>query len=256
VDALLSVQQTVDGGYILAGESSSGISGDKTQNTWGASDYWIVKTDSLGNMQWDKDFGGTDYEEHSFMQQTADGGYLLSGDSYSPISGDKTEANLGQEQTWILKTDSLGNKQWDKTIFTTGHDERGLAIQTKDGCYAVANITSAGIGGYKTQPTWGLSDYWFVKFCDTTSTTSISPVKNFPISFSIYPNPFSDKLTVTSKTNQPFEITLFDITSRKLLQQQFTNSTSINTSHLSKGIYIYELRTKNGVIKKGKVVKE
>jgi hypothetical protein len=73
---------------------------------------------------------------------------------------------------------------------------------------------------------------------------------------SISPNPFSDKLTIASKTNQPLEITLFDITSRKLLQQQFTNAISLNTSQLSKGIYIYELRTKNGVIKKGKVVKD
>jgi hypothetical protein len=87
------------------------------------------------------------------------------------------------------------------------------------------------------------------------SAVGINEVKNKK-DFTLFPNPFSNKLTITSKTNEPLEITLFDLTSRKLLQQQFTNSTTINTSQLSKGIYIYQLSNKNGVIKKGKVVKE
>jgi hypothetical protein len=86
------------------------------------------------------------------------------------------------------------------------------------------------------------------------SLVGVIEIKN-ESEISLSPNPFSNTLTITSKINQPLEITLYDITSRKLLHQQFTNSTSINTSHLSKGIYIYELRNKNSVIKKGKVVK-
>jgi len=72
----------------------------------------------------------------------------------------------------------------------------------------------------------------------------------------IYPNPFNDKLTVRNIENELSEILLYDIGSRKLLQQSFTNSSSINTEQLEKGIYLYELRNKNGVIKKGKVVKD
>ncbi|MEP7171604.1 MAG: T9SS type A sorting domain-containing protein [Bacteroidota bacterium] len=110
-DWLFSMEQTADGGYILFGYSYSGISGDKTQASQGGLDYWIVKTDSLGNKQWDKDFGGHNPEESIFgnVFQTSDEGYLLAGTSYSNISGDKTENNLGIEQTWIVKTDSLGN---------------------------------------------------------------------------------------------------------------------------------------------------
>ena len=169
-DWLNSMQQTSDGGFILAGSSASGISGDKTQPLWGGYDYWIIKTDSLGIKQWDKDFGGTDNEELWKVSQTADGGYLISGDSYSPLSGNKTENNLGQEQAWVVRTDLSGNLLWDKTVFTLGHDEQGLAIQSTDGCYVIGNWTEAWIGGYKTQPTWnGSFDYWFIKFCDTTS---------------------------------------------------------------------------------------
>ena len=177
-DGLNSLQQTSDGGYILGGISQSDISGDKTQPTWGSFDYWIIKIDSIGNQQWDKDFGGT-YVEELFNIQKINGGYFISGSSYSPISGDKTEDNLGVEQTWILKTDSLGNKEWDRTIFTTGHDEVSMGLQTSDGCYAMALTTDANAGGYKTQPNWGSQDYWIIKFCDTTGAYLMPPTSFF-----------------------------------------------------------------------------
>ncbi|MBP9083047.1 MAG: T9SS type A sorting domain-containing protein [Bacteroidia bacterium] len=72
----------------------------------------------------------------------------------------------------------------------------------------------------------------------------------------VYPNPFTDKIEVAIKNNMQSEIILFDITSSKLLQQNFTNSVSLNTEQLAKGTYLYELRNKNGIIKSGKVVKD
>ena len=81
-------------------------------------------------------------------------GYLMAGESTKNITIDKSENNLGWSQTWILKTDSLGNKQWDKTIFTNSSTD-GYAIQTSDGSYIGANTTDGNIGGYKTQSSWG-----------------------------------------------------------------------------------------------------
>jgi len=175
-EILCALRQTSDNGYILMGSSFSGISGDKTQPSWGYFDYWIVKTDAFGIKQWDKDLGGNgDDEAVGNIFFTPDGGYLFSGTSYSSISGDKTEDNLGSEQSWIVKTDSLCNKQWDKTLHTnTGweDDEQGLAIQLSDGCYIMANSTIARIGGDKTQDNWDTTffspDYWVIKFCDST----------------------------------------------------------------------------------------
>ncbi|MEO5572248.1 MAG: T9SS type A sorting domain-containing protein, partial [Bacteroidia bacterium] len=74
--------------------------------------------------------------------------------------------------------------------------------------------------------------------------------------FILFPNPFSDKLNITVKGNQPAEIIFYDITSRKIFNQTFTNSITINTGQIAKGIYIYEVRDKKGVVRKGKVVKE
>ena len=214
---LNSLQETTDGGFILGGSSSSGISGDKTQASKGGGDYWIVKTDSAGNILWDKDFGGTGGDGPiGSICQTSDKGYLIAGLSGSPISGDKTEDNLSPGQTWVVKTDSLGNKQWDKTLRTNyipyyGLDEQtGFAIQTKDGCYAMANCTTAGIGGDKTQPSWenydhGTYDYWIIKFCDTTFSCPLPTASIAADGPTTICKPDSVLLTLTSSYSTNFQ---------------------------------------------------
>jgi hypothetical protein len=92
--------------------------------------------------------------------------------------------------------------------------------------------------------------------CICNNSVGINQAPLSANSVNISPNPFSDKLNLAIGNRELSEIVLCDITTRKLLQQSFTNSTSINTSQLAKGIYIYEVRNKSGVIKKGKVVKD
>lgn len=242
-DNLTSVRQTTDHGYILGGFSQSGISGDKTQTTWNNSiDYWILKTDSLGIKQWDKDFGGTlNDDDFRIISQTTDGGYLFSGASYSNIGGDKTENNLGAEQSWIVKTDSLGIKQWDKTLRTnsTLDDETGFAFQTSDGCYTIANYTNAGTGGDKIQPSWGSYDYWIIKFCDSTTTTSISQIADFRFPFSIYPNPTKTLLNLFLDNKENIVITnvLGEIVLQKNISSVTAGKVVLDVSFLQAGIY-------------------
>lgn len=246
-DYLYSILQTVDDGYILGGLSASGISGDKTQATWGNTDYWMIKTDSIGNKQWDKDFGGTYIDEGYNIIKTNDNGFLISGDSYSSMGGNKTENNLGTEQAWMVKTDSLGNLQWDKTIFTSGHDESGLAIQTKDGCYVIQARTLAGMGGYKTQSSWGSSDYWIVKFCDSTLSTNVTALYEGE-KFAVYPNPFTSEISFTIQQQNITQVSFIikNVLGQTVFTKQENNLNSIYTktvdlSFLSKGIYFLDI---------------
>src|SRR5258705_240318 len=78
-DFLYSIQQTSDGGYILGGYSESGISGDKTEASQGSTDYWVVKLDSTGAIEWQNTIGGSDGDYLYSIQQTSDGGYILGG---------------------------------------------------------------------------------------------------------------------------------------------------------------------------------
>ncbi|MBL0343180.1 MAG: hypothetical protein IPP71_21345 [Bacteroidetes bacterium] len=90
--------------------------GDKTENSNGLDDYWIVKTDSLGTIEWQNTIGGNSDDRFYSLQQTKDGGYILGGRSVSNISGDKTENSMGNSDYWIVKTDNLGTIEWQNTI--------------------------------------------------------------------------------------------------------------------------------------------
>ena len=90
----------------------------------------------------------------------------------------------------------------------------------------------------------------------TPSSTTGIVSHNIENSTLVYPNPVANELTVKSGSNEQLEFKLYDITSRKLLSKSFNNSTKINLEQLTKGVYLYEVECKNGVIKKGKVVKE
>jgi PKD repeat protein len=403
---------TSDNNYLIGGWSGSDSTGNVSHHSHGSYDYWIVKVDSLGNIIWDKLYGGTGEDDFTYFSPTTDNGFILSGWSWSTAGADKTENNLGNTQSWALKIDSIGNIIWDKTIFAPGSSNYTYAIESNDGCLVIITGTNADTGGYKSQPKWDTTlvngDYWIVKLCDSlhalpasnffASATSIcnsncidftdqstnnpiiwqwsfpgaipdtssnqnptqicyqdtgnysvtlittnsygsdtiiytnlitvfpnppipiitingdtissstalgnqwyldgtiisgaiqdtlviqqsgwylvsvtdsngcssfsdsvfiSPVNISELSsntqFSIYPIPVTDKLNVTINNKELSVIILYDIASRKIMQQKFTNSVSLNTEELAKGLYIYEVRDRNGLCKKGKIVKD
>src|SRR6185436_11739446 len=139
IEYLNSFQQTHDGGYILGGISYSDSTGDRTGHNWDSTkatpDYWIIKIDSLGNKEWDKRYGGTNYDKFFCLEQTFDRGYILGGWTISSISGDKTQDTIGSSDMWIVKIDSLGNKQWDKDFGGILDDYLYSLQQTSDGGY-------------------------------------------------------------------------------------------------------------------------
>jgi len=140
-DAASSVVQTSDGGYALAGYTVSFGAGD-----W---DFWLVKTDSAGDMQWNKTYGGSGDDWAWSMVETNDGGYALAG--YT------TSYGAGSSNFFLVKTDSAGNMQWNQTYGGMREDVAYSVVQTSDGGYALAGTTNSPPVGL------GYVNIWFVK---------------------------------------------------------------------------------------------
>ncbi|MBP6659765.1 MAG: T9SS type A sorting domain-containing protein [Chitinophagales bacterium] len=155
--------QTQDGGYIIGGSSSSGISGNKTTASKGGTDYWIIKLDALSNIEWQKTIGGNANEDLRSIQQLADGSYILGGYSESSISGDKTSLSNGGQDFWLIKLDITGNILWQKSFGGSGDDAIFDLKPTSDGGYILGGTSNSDVSGDKTEASFGNTDIWVIK---------------------------------------------------------------------------------------------
>jgi uncharacterized repeat protein (TIGR01451 family) len=165
-DILNSIQQTTDGGYIVAGQSNSNDE-DVTGFNGGVWDYWVVKLDAVGNITWQTALGGSESDVAESIQQTTDGGYIVTGWSASN-NGDVTGGN-GSFDFWVVKLDISGNISWQKTFGGSGFDVANSIQQTTDGGYIVAGY-SQSIDGDVTGNNGG-QDFWVVKLDATGNIT-------------------------------------------------------------------------------------
>ena len=134
-----SLVASSDGGYVLACETRSFGAG--------GTDFWLIKTDSEGVMEWNMTYGGEDNEFASCVVETLDGGYALTGSTIP--------SGAGSADFWLVKTDSQGNLEWNKTYGGVGTEYSNSMAATRDGGYALAgSTTSFGRGGW---------DAWLVK---------------------------------------------------------------------------------------------
>jgi hypothetical protein len=162
-DLLAALIQTTDDGYIIAGQSVSDAGGDKTENSKGGWDMWVVKLASDGSTEWDKSIGASGADGASSVVQTKDGGIIVAGTSTSGLSGDKTKASNGESDYWIVKLDEDGNILWDSSVGGFYEDTVTALDTTADGGVIVGGISKSGAGGDKTDHFRGFQDYWIVK---------------------------------------------------------------------------------------------
>ena len=241
------IQQTNDGGYIIVGFSDS-LNGDVTGNH-GLSDYWIVKLSSTGIIVWQKSFGGTNYDIANSIQQTSDGGYILTG--YANSSNGNVLVNYGLNDYWILKITSTGSIEWQKSLGGSDIDFGNSIQQTSEGGYIVAGYSASTNGDVTGNH--GSSDYWIIKLSSTLDTNLFIQNNNL----TIFPNPTKDNLIIKIDYFTPYqEITITDLLGKIIYKQSLDGlSTSIKTSNFQKGVYFLNLTEGSNKITK-KFIKE
>jgi hypothetical protein len=146
-DQANAIQQTSDGGYILAGYTSSSGAGGQ--------DAWLVKLNPDGTVAWSKTYGGTEDDAAHAVLQTIDGGYILAGFTES--------FGAGLSDVWVLKLDASGTVAWQQTYGGTDDDEAFAIQQTNEGGYIVAGVTES----YGA----GLTDAWVLKLSASGGVT-------------------------------------------------------------------------------------
>ena len=156
-DDATAIEQTSDGGYIIAGSSSS--NDVNVTGGHGSDDYWIVKINSVGLIEWQKTFGGSNYDNPFAVRQTSEGGYVIAGRSKS-TNGDITN-NHGGEDFWVLKINNFGLLEWQKALGGQYDDAAFDIKQVSDGGYIIVG-DSYSTNGNVTE-NLGQQDGWIVK---------------------------------------------------------------------------------------------
>lgn len=156
-EPLNSAIQTRDGGYLLIGSTESN-DGNVTGNHGGL-DYWIVKLDSAGLIEWQKCFGGSSYEKAYSAVMSPTGGYAVAGSTHS-TDGDVSE-NHGAQDYWLISINSLGTLEWEKCFGGSNYDYGFNLILNTDQSYCITGISESIDGDVSGNHGWW--DYWLVQ---------------------------------------------------------------------------------------------
>ncbi len=281
-DICWSVQQTTDGGYILAGYTDS----------YGAGyfDFWLVKTDVSGTEEWSRTFGGSYDDVCTSIQQTTDGGYILGGGTMS--------YGAGSNDFWLVKTDVSGTQLWDTTFGGSDEDVCSSVQQTLgggyilggytmsygagdadfwlvktdasgteewsctfggsdlDGCNSVQQTSDGGyiLGGETRSYGAGDSDFWLVKTGpELAADPMLSPLPDKYVLHQNYPNPFNPSTQISFDLTKAGHVSLkvFDLLGREVatlmdnIQSVGSHAVIFDGSGLASGIYLCRLQAGN-----------
>jgi type IX secretion system substrate protein len=155
-DEAIDAKQTNDGGYIIAGSTDSN-NGDVSGNH-GNLDAWIVKLDSLGNIQWQKCLGGSGAEKANAIL-IAGNEYVIAG--YTSSNDSLVQGNHGYNDFWLVKIDSIGNILWQNCFGGPQQEEAYSVVQTYDGGFAAVGYTQSSSGNITNHH--GYEDVWLIK---------------------------------------------------------------------------------------------
>ena len=300
-----ATQQTSDGGFILAGFTISNNNGD-VSGMMGGGDFWVVKLNSNGEVEWQKALGGEGIDQARSIIQTDDGGYAVTGISGSYNTG-QVSGSQGFFDFWIVKLNLTGDIEWQKPIGGSSEDYGRAIVQTNDGGYVVGGFTSSDDGDVKNSD--GTINYWVVKLApdgkiqfqktfggsnvdsaydlqnttdggyiiagesmsndgDVTGNhgksdmwvvrirgTNSSSQNPSSLPLNIFPNPATDQITLDIPEDELIHSVSFrDLLGREILQVE-QHGTTINIGSMSKGVYLLQAVTESGEIYTGKLLK-
>ncbi|MDD5529905.1 MAG: T9SS type A sorting domain-containing protein [bacterium] len=219
-----SVQQTKDGGFIIAGEKG-GLAPCSTN-------VYLIKTDSSGDTLWTRTYGGTDQDYGRSVQETSDGGFIIAGETYS----------WGYRDVYLIKTDSLGDTLWTKLVGGNNIDWGYSVRQTFDGGYIIVGVTTS-FGA-------GADDIYLIRLAkEEAGVEEKNQISNIKYQISTYPNPLIQSTVICYSLPEytNIQLTIHDISGRTLKtlvngeKEAGSYSADLDAKGLKTGIYFVTL---------------
>ena len=244
-DAGQHVIQTNDLGYIISGYTES-IDGDVTDSHEGG-DGWIVKCDSLGAIEWQNSIGSSGNDNALSILQLMDGSYILTG--YSEINDGDVTGNHGHFDCWVVVLDQLGEIYLQKSFGGMSMDVGYSIKQTLSGDFVIAGYSESNDGD--VIGSYGNGDSWIIKL----NFSSVGVEGNSePIAIKASPNPSSGNFCFIG-LEEGSSIDIYDVTGKIVFQIKETPvNYSVDLSDKEKGIYLYNVMSKNQINSKGKII--
>lgn len=165
-DGAFSLVRTTDDGFVVASNSDSGVGGNKTTPNYGFYDAWVLKLDAKGDILWDRTFGGDNDDGYYAMPMvaTSDGGVVLAADSFSGKTGNKGCGVYGDDDFWVLRLDTDGNRLWETNCGGVFSDYPMSLVMTSGGGIVVGGgSNSTETGGNRTALGFGSTDFWLIE---------------------------------------------------------------------------------------------
>lgn len=238
-DRLSVLIETASGNYIAGGSSASGIGGSKIRSNGKGTDFWIVALDEYGATIWQEtyDFGSQDIL--TSLVENEDGSLLVGGYAQSERTRLSKMDSRGINDYIALKIDSNGNELWRTTVGSNGTDILRKAIETHDGGYLLAGISSGDISQDRNTG-FGRFDFWVVKLKDNEKEEKMREE-----GLRAWPNPTTTYTNII--VNYDFEqatVSVFDILGREIQRFEVEQRTiPINLETYADGIYIIRVKT-------------
>ena len=158
IDVSYDIERTDDNAYVVVGHSFS--SDQDISNNHGESDIWMIKVDEAGNLLWEQTYGGSAFDAARSVKQSADGGYLIAGNSRS--NDQDLDSNMGENDMWVLKTDPNGRLHWQQSLGGAGIDMAFDLLEQADGSLILAG--QSGSPEFNGEQHLGGTDLILIKF--------------------------------------------------------------------------------------------
>jgi Secretion system C-terminal sorting domain len=244
------IQPTNDGGYVVCGMTYSDdqyITGNH-----GGVDYWIIKLDDTGAMQWQRALGGSKDDYANSIKKTSDGGYIVGG--YTNSNDSMVTGYHDSTDAWVVKLSSAGAIQWQKTYGGTRIDYANWVEPTADGGYIMA--ISSQSSDCDVTNNHGDFDFFIVKLAGTSTMPTQVAEHEDRQEVQIYPIPVHSLLHIAmAEPNSTYEIT--DVLGKLLISGNIVKTDcEINMSQIAPGYYSINVTDPNGKHTVVKLVKE